>query len=118
MAVVLWRTRGLEASGIVTSGHVHWNASAPALYEAAVRAGEGRLAADGPLVCLTGQHTGRSPRDKFFVREPSSESRVDWGATNQPLDAAAFDLLHREMAAYLQDKTLYVLDAWAGADPA
>jgi phosphoenolpyruvate carboxykinase (ATP) len=69
-------------------------------------------------VCLTGAHTGRSPGDKFFVKEPSSESRIAWGAANRSLDDASFDLLHRDMAAHLRDRTLYVLDAWAGGDPA
>jgi phosphoenolpyruvate carboxykinase (ATP) len=111
------RRCGLDACGLETSGQVHWNASSAALYEAAVRGSEGRLAADGPLVCLTGQHTGRSPRDKFFVRESSSESHIEWGMVNRPVDADVFDLLHREMAAHLRNQTLYVLDAWAGADP-
>ncbi|MBF8299753.1 MAG: pckA [Acidobacteria bacterium] len=90
----------------------------PVLCETAIRRQEGQLAAEGPLVCRTGRHTGRSPNDKFVVREPSSEQHIHWGATNRPLDAGAFDALHRDMAAYLQDKELYVLDAWAGADPA
>ena len=79
MAQDCQRACGLEACGIETSGHVHWNQSAASLYEAAVRSGEGRLGSDGPLVCLTGAHTGRSPRDKFLVKESSSESRIDWG---------------------------------------
>jgi phosphoenolpyruvate carboxykinase (ATP) len=116
MAQDLQRTPGLDACGIETSGDVHWNQSAASLYEAAVRSGEGRLGSDGPLVCLTGAHTGRSPRDKFLVKESSSESRIDWGTANRPLDERSFDQLHRDMAAHLRDKTLYVLDAWAGAD--
>lgn len=107
---------GLETVGILRSGHVHWNLSPPALFEEAVQRGEGHFAAEGPFVSGTAPHTGRSPNDKFVVREPSSEQHVDWGA-NRPLDTAAFDLLHREMATYLEDKTLFVLDAWAGADP-
>jgi phosphoenolpyruvate carboxykinase (ATP) len=76
------------------------------------------LAAEGPLVCRTGQHTGRSPNDKFVVREPSSEQHVHWGTVNRPVDAEKFETLHRDLIAYLADKELYVLDAWAGADPA
>ena len=112
------RAHGLEAVGLLPAGSTHWNLDTPALLEVAIQRGEGQLAAEGPLVCRTGQHTGRSPNDKFVVREPSSERHVDWGATNRPLEAGAFDALHREMAAYLQDKELFVLDAWAGADPA
>ncbi len=88
------------------------------MYEAAIQRDEGHFAAEGPFVSVTTPHTGRSPNDKFVVRESSSEQHVDWGATNRPLDAGAFDALHGEMATYLEDKALFVLDAWAGADPA
>ena len=112
------RVHGLETVGLLRSGHVHWNLSPPALYEAAIQRDEGHFAAEGPFVSVTTPHTGRSPDDKFVVRESSSEQHVDWGATNRPLDAGAFDALHGEMATYLEDKALFVLDAWAGADPA
>jgi len=117
MAIELQRARGLEVVGILRSGPVHWNLSPPALYEAALRREEGQLAADGPLACRTGHHTGRSPNDKFVVREPSSERHIQWGEVNRPLEAASFDALHRDLVAHLQDKELFVLDAWAGADP-
>ena len=55
---------------------VRANLSTPELYEAAIRHGEGLVAADGPLVVRTGKHTGRSPEDKFIVREPGSEDRI------------------------------------------
>ena len=118
MSTKVARGHGLEAVGIERSGRVHWNLSAAALYEEAIRRGEGELAADGPLVCRTGQHTGRSPNDKFVVREPSSEQHVAWGNVNRPLDADKFDALHQDLVAHLADKDLFVLDAWAGADPA
>ena len=118
MAIHVERARGLETVGILRSGHVHWNLSTPVLTEIAVTRREGQLAADGPLVARTGQHTGRSPNDKFVVREPSSEKHVHWGEVNRPLDEAKFDALHKDLVAYLQDKELFVLDAWAGADPA
>src|SRR5687767_6784605 len=117
MTIQVERAHGLEALGIVRAGHVHWNLSPAALYEEALRRGEGQLAADGPLVARTGQHTGRSPNDKFVVREPQSEQHVHWGAVNKPIDEAKFELVHRDMMAYAQDKDLFVLDAWGGADP-
>jgi phosphoenolpyruvate carboxykinase (ATP) len=116
MTIQVERAHGLEALGIVKSGRVHWNLGTAALYEEALRRAEGKLAAEGPLVCKTGQHTGRSPNDKFVVREPTSEQHVHWGALNRPVDEAQFDVLHRDMMAHLQDKELYVLDAWAGTD--
>jgi phosphoenolpyruvate carboxykinase (ATP) len=117
MTIQVERAHGLEALGIVRSGRVHWNLSPAALYEEAIRRGEAQLAADGPLVARTGLHTGRSPNDKFTVREPSSEQHVHWGTVNKPIEEAKFDALHRDMMVYLQDKELYVLDAWAGTDP-
>src|SRR4249919_3072325 len=117
MSTEVERGRGLEREGIQTD-RVKWNLSTPALYEEAIRRKEGVLAADGPLVCRTGQHTGRSPNDKFVVREPSSEANVWWGKVNRPMDAAQFDALHRDMVESLAGKELFVLDCYAGADPA
>ena len=110
--------RGLAAVGIARSGPVYWNLGAAELYEHAIRREEAVIAADGPLVCLTGQHTGRSPNDKFFVRDASTEALINWGSVNREIDAASFDRLHEDMVGHLADKALYVLDAWAGADQA
>src|SRR3954463_12546151 len=116
MSIELDRARGLEREGIQTD-RVRWNLSAAVLYEEAVRRGEAVIAAEGPLVCRTGQHTGRSPNDKFVVREPSSEGEIAWGKVNRPLDPAQFDALHRELLSSLHGKELFVLDCFAGADP-
>jgi len=109
--------RGLDREGIRTD-KVRWNLSVAALYEEAVRHQEGMIAAEGPLVCRTGQHTGRSPNDKFVVREPSSEQHIAWGKVNREMDPAQFDALHRDMLASLEGKELFVQDCYAGADPA
>src|SRR6266542_347487 len=82
------RVRGLEEHGLHTSGEVFWNLSTAALYAHAVQRSEGQLAKDGPLVCRTGAHTGRSPNDKFVVREPSSEAQIGWGKVNKPICAS------------------------------
>jgi len=111
------RKVGLEAVGISGAANVYWNLGVANLYEEAVRRHEGIIAADGPLVCDTGTFTGRSPKDKFFVKEPSSERNIGWGNTNRPIDEAAFDGLRRRMAEYLRGKDLFVQDCWAGADP-
>jgi phosphoenolpyruvate carboxykinase (ATP) len=116
MSTQVERVRGLEAVGIVRSGPVHWNLSTAALYEESIRRAEALIAAEGPLVCRTGHHTGRSPNDKFVVRERSSERHIHWGSVNRPLDENRFDVLHRDLISYLEDKELYALDAWAGAD--
>ncbi len=111
------RARGLDREGIQTT-RVRWNLSAAVLYEEAVRRQEGLIAAEGPLACRTGQHTGRSPNDKFVVREPDSESEIAWGKVNRPMDAAQFDVLRQDLLSSLTDKELFVLDCYAGADPA
>jgi len=81
--------------------------------------GEGRLGEGGPLVVDTGVHTGRSPKDKFVVREPGSEDRIWWGDVNHELSEEHFEGLREKVARRLGDAaTLYVVDAWAGADPA
>jgi phosphoenolpyruvate carboxykinase (ATP) len=107
---------GLEALGIEGAAHVHWNLGVAALYEEAIRRGEGTLSADGPLACNTTPHTGRSPNDKFIVKEASSEANVAWGKVNRPIDAAFFDKVQRRMLASLRGKDLFVQDCWAGAD--
>jgi phosphoenolpyruvate carboxykinase (ATP) len=112
------RKVGLEAVGIEGVADVHWSLGITALYEEAICRREGLIAAGGPLVCSTGQHTGRSPNDRFIVKEPSSDKNVAWGKVNRPIDASAFDDLHKRLAAYLRGKDLFVQDCWAGADPA
>jgi phosphoenolpyruvate carboxykinase (ATP) len=75
------------------------------------------VAADGPLVCRTGAHTGRSPNDKFVVKEPSSEKHVHWGKVNRPMTPKHYAALRRDLVAHFGDKTLFVQDLHAGADP-
>jgi phosphoenolpyruvate carboxykinase (ATP) len=112
------RKVGLDAVGITRAGNVHWNLGVAALYEHAIRRGEGSLSKDGAFVCSTGKYTGRSPNDKFVVKEASSEQNIDWGKVNKPFEPAKFDALHKRMMAFAAEKELFVLDAYAGADPA
>src|SRR6185503_21065414 len=86
-------TNGLEAQGLRPSGQVHWNLVAPELMLAAARRGEGEFADMGPFVAVTAPHTGRSPNDKFVVKEPGTEGDVDWGKVNQPITEAQFEKL-------------------------
>lgn len=109
---------GLENHGIYNPDNVYWNLPTPQLYEHAIHRHEGHLAHLGPLVVRTGQHTGRSPRDKFIVREPVHEDRIAWGDVNVPIDERHFDRLYRRLIAYLQGRDIYVQDCFSGADPA
>ncbi len=97
---------------------VHMNLTVPALVEAALAQGNATLAANGALVALTGDRTGRSPRDKFVVEDDETRSRVDWGKVNQPFSGAKFDALLDRVIAHLRGRELYVNDLYAGADPA
>src|SRR5688572_3912603 len=117
MSQVQQQGSGLEAHGITNVARVYWNQSVSALYEEAVRRREALIAAEGPLVCRTGQHTGRSPNDKFIVQEPSSADRVWWSKVNRPIDTRYFDALHRRMLNYVEGRELFVQDCYAGADP-
>src|SRR5262245_66189312 len=106
----------LDREGIRTD-RAKWNLSVAALYEEAVKNQEGLIAAEGPLVCRTGQHTGRSPNDKFIVQEPTSQALVSWGGPNRPMSEAHFDALYRDMIASLEGRELFVQECYAGADP-
>ena len=109
---------GLDAQGLTPRGDVRWNQLAPALLEAAARRGEGQFADMGPFATVTKPHTGRSPNDKFVVKEASSEQDVDWGKVNQPFERAKFDLLLADVREYLNGRDeLFVQDLYCGADP-
>jgi phosphoenolpyruvate carboxykinase (ATP) len=109
---------GLERHGIAPSGDVLRNPTTSQLYTDALRRGDGRLAEGGPLVVDTGRFTGRSPKDKFVVREPGCKDRIWWGEVNQPLEDAHFRRLRQKVVDHLSEQErLYVIDAFAGADP-
>ena len=108
---------GLGAQGLAATGSVHWNLVAPELAQAAARRAEGVFADMGPFVAVTSPHTGRSPKDKFVVQEPTSQADVDWGAVNQPMSEAHFDALATDVRAYLNGQPeLFVQDLYCGAD--
>jgi phosphoenolpyruvate carboxykinase (ATP) len=88
------------------------------LSEDAVRAGEGLIAAEGPLVVRTGKHTGRSPQDKFIVREPGSAGKIWWGDVNRPIALEHYDRLRARLMAYLASRPVYAQDCFIGAHPA
>jgi phosphoenolpyruvate carboxykinase (ATP) len=110
---------GLSAQGLSPKGAIHWNLEAPDLVQNAVRREEGELAFMGPFVAVTTPHTGRSPNDKFVVKEPSTEADVDWGKVNQPISEAHFETLLADVRGYLDGRDeLFVQDLYCGADAA
>ncbi len=96
-------------------GTVIPNLSVPQLYERALRDDEGMIAAGGPLVVRTGAHTGRSPKDKFIVAEPSSHDKIWWGPVNSEISEEHYDRLRARLLEYLADKQLYAQDLYIGA---
>ena len=111
-------TQVSDLGKLLRSERVHFNLHVPALVECAVRRGEVRLDARGAVVGYTAPHTGRSPRDKFIVRDEITQDKVDWGAVNQPMEPEVFDALYDRVIAHLQGRELFVQDLHSGADPA
>ncbi|WP_134681641.1 phosphoenolpyruvate carboxykinase [Paracoccus ravus] len=107
----------LEDQGITGLGNVHYNLIEPALMNAAIARGEGKLGNGGTFLVSTGAHTGRSPKDKFVVRSASVEDSI-WWDNNKPMSPEAFDLLHADMLAHMKGKDYFVQDLFGGADPA
>jgi phosphoenolpyruvate carboxykinase (ATP) len=98
--------------------HAHLNLPPAALVAQALRRGEGVLTDTGALMADTGAFTGRSPKDRFIVRDATTADAVWWGDINIPFAADKFAQLHQKMVAYLADKEVFVRDAYAGAHPA
>ncbi|HEX9669475.1 MAG TPA: phosphoenolpyruvate carboxykinase (ATP), partial [Thermoanaerobaculia bacterium] len=83
----------------------------------AVKRGEALVAEHGPLVASTGQHTGRSPNDRFIVRDPGTAADVWWGSVNRPFEPERFEALLDRVREHWRDRDLFVFDGWSGADP-
>src|SRR6266513_2436029 len=94
---------GLARQGLAPRGEVHWNLIAPELFKDAARRDEGEFADMGPFVAVTAPHTGRSPNDKFVVKESSSEKDVDWGKINQPMSPDKYRLLLADVTRHLNE---------------
>jgi phosphoenolpyruvate carboxykinase (ATP) len=108
----------LSDLGLTNPGPVSENRPAAELVELALARQEGGLTADGALVAYTGSRTGRSPHDRYIVREAGSEGQVAWGGVNRPIEPAVFDRLLARVTAYLQGRPLFVNDLHACADSA
>ncbi|QPC89529.1 phosphoenolpyruvate carboxykinase [Mesorhizobium sp. INR15] len=105
----------IDHIGLKTTGVVRYNFGAAALYEDSIRRGEARLTAQGALVAETGQHTGRSPKDKFVVRDENTDPHV-WWDNNKAISPAQFDALLADFRVHAQERDLYVQDLVGGAD--
>ena len=94
----------------------HWNLSQSELIEETLKSGEGVLTSTGALMCDTGKFTGRSPKDRFIVEDETTKEAVWWGNINQPFSSENFDKLFDKMVKFVEDKKVYVREAYAGAD--
>ena len=108
---------GLAEHGIRNINTAYWNLGTAQLLEHSVRRQEGLFATGGSFVVGTGHFTGRSPKDKFIVRDEVTDSQVQWGPVNQPMSQTNFDRLYSNALAYWQNHDLFIQDCFAGADP-
>ena len=109
----------LEAHGLDPRGVVRWNYETPELQQHALRRGDGAFSKHGVLTCNTGARTGRSPKDKFIVRDEVSEDTVWWGDVNQSCTPELFERMRSHIQWFLSHRDeLYVQDLFCGADPA
>ena len=106
-----------ELKELVSRPGVHRNLFEGALVEQAIKRGEGRLASNGAIVGYTKPHTGRSPQDKFTVKDAITANKVAWGKVNQDFTSEKFDALFDRVVAYLRQRDIFVQDLFAGADP-
>ncbi len=107
----------LEHHGIKNTGRVYYNLSIPELYEEFIKRGEGQIGQAGTLVADTRPHTGRSPKDRFIVKEPSTEDRINWDSVNQPISSEAFNSLYNKVMNYFEGKDIFVRDMCVCAHP-
>ncbi|MFG5117895.1 phosphoenolpyruvate carboxykinase [Methylobacterium sp. L1A1] len=108
---------GPEAIGLRDLAAVHWNLETPRLYEEALKRGEAQLARGGALVATTGSHTGRSPKDKYVVRDAATENEI-WWDNNGSITREQFSVLLEDFRAHARGKELFAQDLFGGADPA
>jgi len=108
---------GLKNHGLVHLDRVYWNLPEASLYEEAVFRNEGKIVHGGPLLVNTGKWTARAANEKYFVKEPGTEDKIDWGEYNRPMSPEKFDGLFSRLQAFLQGEELFVQDVYVGSDP-
>jgi phosphoenolpyruvate carboxykinase (ATP) len=102
---------------LLKTNKVHRNLHSGPLVEHAVRRGEGHLADNGAFAAYTGKYTGRTPKDRFTVKDSITSELVNWGDINQPFSSEKLDALFERVLEYLRGRELFVQDLYAGADP-
>ncbi len=105
----------LEVLGIKNTATQYWNLSPEELIEETIKRGQGVLNDTGALSVDTGEFTGRSPKDKFIVKDSYTDACIDWGGFNNPISTETFDNLYNKVVAYYEGKDLFVRDVFACA---
>ncbi len=108
---------GLDAAGLHNVAICHWNLTPQQLMDKAIELGQGVYADNGAIVFDSGEFSGRSPKDRFIVRDAITENHVNWGDVNVGVTPDAFDALHQEVTAYFEGKEIYVRDNFVCANP-
>ncbi len=106
-----------DIAELLSEGKTHFNLSPAALVENSIRRDEATMASNGAINAFTNR-TGRSPKDKFVVRDETTAHIVNWGSVNAPFEPEKFDVLYARVMEYLRGRELFVQDLYCGADPA
>lgn len=109
-------TFGIEKHNILNPIKVHRNLSAPVLTEKALSTEDCKLMDSGALLVNTGKYTGRSPKDRFIVDEPSITDDINWGAENKKFPVDKFNQIYGKITSYLNNREIYIFDGFAGSD--
>lgn len=110
--------RKLAELGLAHTESLHYQSPPAELIQDTLRRGEGRLSDSGALAIETGAFTGRSPQDKFTVRDEITDATVDWNGFNIPIEEKFFHLIRKKVLAYLESQTeIWVRDSYVCADP-
>jgi len=107
---------GLEYLNLRNLNNIYWNLTTSGLYEQIIRRREGMLTHLGPVLVRTGAYTGRSPNDKFIVKEPTTEDEIWWSSVNRPFTEEKFAHIWHRLQAYLQGSDIFVQDCYIGVD--
>ena len=101
----------------IENAKIHYQLSANELHDMTIASGQGIETSTGALAVNTGEYTGRSPQDRFIVKDAITEDQVWWGKVNIPFEPAAFDTLYKKVTSYLSNKEVFVRDSYVCADP-
>lgn len=106
-----------ELNQLLKGNNILSQLSVPQLVEKVLSRKEGLLTSTGAVCASTGKYTGRSPKDKYIVKEPSTQDKIDWGSVNEPISEEAFSRLYNKVIQYLKEKDeVFVFNGFAGAD--